>query len=390
VTERPATDEPWITVIGDRMEGFEPQDAIGPAVEHSAARLGVSPLDTERLRLRSLADTDFDHLEALDNDPEVMQFITGGRPRSRAETVRRMERSRGHRWIAVAKPDDDFVGWFSLRPSAESTDDRELGYRLRRSAWGRGLASEGARMLVDLAFAELGAERVWAQTMTANLRSRRVMDRCGLRYSHTFHAGWGDGPIDGGEQGDVVYELTRPQWEVRRHRVRPSIRASRPEDRPALQDIEVRAGEQFRTVGLGSVADHDPFTPDELDAYADAGHSWVAVDATDVPVGYVLVDDIDGNAHIEQVSVAPEHQGEGIGRALVDQVADWAIEQGRRALTLTTFADVPWNRPLYEHLGFRVLAEHETGPQLDAIRTVEASHGLDPSTRVCMRLDLND
>jgi ribosomal protein S18 acetylase RimI-like enzyme len=105
-------------------------------------------------------------------------------------------------------------------------------------------------------------------------------------------------------------------------------------------------------------------------------------------VGYVLVDLVDGNAHIEQISVRPECQGAGIGRALVDQVRAWAAESGRSAITLTTFAEVSWNRPLYEHLGFDVVAEDDLGPELRAVRDAEAAHGLDPATRVCMRLDL--
>jgi hypothetical protein len=77
-----------------------------------------------------------------------------------------------------------------------------------------------------------------------------------------------------------------------------------------------------------------------------------------------------------------------VGRALLGRVAAWAADAGRPAVRLTTFAEVPWNRPLYEHLGFRVLAEDEIGPELRALRATEAAHGLDPATRVCMRLDL--
>jgi GNAT superfamily N-acetyltransferase len=141
-------------------------------------------------------------------------------------------------------------------------------------------------------------------------------------------------------------------------------------------------------VGLDDVADDAPASVEVMADYATAGRSWVAVDEADMPVGYVLVDLVDGNAHIEQISVRPECQGAGIGRALVDQVRAWAAESGRSAVTLTTFAEVSWNRPLYEHLGFDVVAEDDLGPELRAVRDAEAAHGLDPATRVCMRLDL--
>ena len=162
------------------------------------------------------------------------------------------------------------------------------------------------------------------------------------------------------------------------------IRPTRAEDGGALIEIERAAGERFRDIGMPEIADDDPGSLDELAAYASHGRSWAAVDDAGSPVGYVLVDLIDGNAHIEQISVAPAAQGNGIGRALIDHVAAWAREHGVPALTLTTFRDVPWNAPLYEHLGFRVLAESELGPELRALRTTEAAHGLDPATRACM------
>jgi GNAT superfamily N-acetyltransferase len=167
-----------------------------------------------------------------------------------------------------------------------------------------------------------------------------------------------------------------------------TVRASRREDGPAIQEIERLAGERFRAVGLDAVADDEPASVDELAECAAQGRGWVAVDAGDQPVGYVLVDEVDGNAHVEQLSVRPDHQGLGVGRALLDRVRAWAIENGRSAISLTSFAEVPWNRPLYEHLGFRVLVEAEIGPELRAVRETETAHGLDPTTRVCMRLEV--
>jgi GNAT superfamily N-acetyltransferase len=167
-----------------------------------------------------------------------------------------------------------------------------------------------------------------------------------------------------------------------------AIRDSRPGDSLALQQIERVAGLRFREVGLGSVADAEPASIEELTAYALAGRSWAAVDQEDNPVGYVIVDVVDGNAHIEQISVRPDRQGTGIGRALVDRVRTWATDGGRSAVTLTTFARVPWNAPLYAHLGFVILREDEIRAELRAVRDAETRHGLDPSLRVCMRLEL--
>ena len=96
-----------------------------------------------------------------------------------------------------------------MKPAGERV--YELGYRLRRQHWSQGFATEGSRLLIDLAFTELDAERVCANTMTVNERSRRVMEKCGLRYARTYHLDW-DEPIEGAELGDVEYELVREDY----------------------------------------------------------------------------------------------------------------------------------------------------------------------------------
>lgn len=166
------------------------------------------------------------------------------------------------------------------------------------------------------------------------------------------------------------------------------IRSARREDASTLQEIERLAGERFREVGLAEVAEDAPPSVEELAVYGDEGRAWVAVDHADTPLGYVLVDVVDGCAHIEQVSVRPDRQGAGVGRALVERVGAWAADGGLPAVTLTTFTDVPWNAPYYARLGFGVLRDDEIGPELRGVRDAETAHGLDPARRVCMRLDL--
>ena len=166
-----------------------------------------------------------------------------------------------------------------------------------------------------------------------------------------------------------------------------AIRAATAEDGEALRAVERAAGEAFRGVGMDEIADDEPMPAEQLAAYAADGRSWVAVGPAGV-AGYVVVDVVDGNAHVEQISVHPEHQGQGVGRALLEQVQAWAGERALAAVTLTTFRDVPWNAPLYRHLGFVDLEPPEVGPELAALVAVEAAHGLDPVTRTCMRLEL--
>ncbi|MFG3496911.1 GNAT family N-acetyltransferase [Streptomyces sp. NPDC047928] len=177
-------------------------------------------LQTPRLTLRPFHEADLDEVVALDNDPEVMRYLNGGRPTSCDEVrTRTLPRLLGHGfWVAEAAGDGAWLGWFQLEPQAAPGDDPhtvELGYRLHRRAWGRGYATEGSRALIDKAFEELGVRRVTATTMTVNTGSRRVMEKSGLRYVRTFFEEWPE-TIEGSEQGDVEYALTREEWQAGR------------------------------------------------------------------------------------------------------------------------------------------------------------------------------
>jgi RimJ/RimL family protein N-acetyltransferase len=164
-------------------------------------------IQTERLLMVPAGDGDIDRLVLMDADPTVMQFINGGVPSTRRDVAERLRTADGWLFVAVERSTDEFVGWFSIRPTSPS--ERELGYRLRRARWGQGLATEGALAVIRTAFADASVDRVWAQTMTVNAASRRVMERCGLTFVRTFFDEWPGGPINGSEHGDVEYELRR-------------------------------------------------------------------------------------------------------------------------------------------------------------------------------------
>jgi GNAT superfamily N-acetyltransferase len=166
------------------------------------------------------------------------------------------------------------------------------------------------------------------------------------------------------------------------------IRTATVDELPALQDIERAAGRCFAEVGMSEIADDEPFSLDELARYQRAGRVWVAVHDTGRPVAYLIADLVDGNIHIEQVSVHPDSARRGVGRSLLEHVAGWAAADGVPALTLTTFEQVPWNAPYYARCGFFRLSDSELTPQLRAIRQREAEYGRDRWPRVCMRLNL--
>ena len=165
----------------------------------------------------------------------------------------------------------------------------------------------------------------------------------------------------------------------------PPIRPPRRDELEALVAIEREAGALFTTVGMPEIAYDDPGTVPELEPFRAGGHAWVAVDAGDRPVAYLITAIVDGCAHVEQVSVAPAHARRGLGAALIDHLAAVAATEGRPAVTLTTFRDVPWNAPYYERLGFRVIAPADQGAQLAALVGEEAERIRGDAPRVAMR-----
>ena len=179
-------------------------------------------METERLRLRRFTADDVGLLVDLDSDPEVMRFLTGQpTPRKEIENVVLPEILKVYddhpelgTFAAEQKVDGAFIGWFGLQPTA-TPKTVDVGYRLKRTAWGKGYATEGTRALIDKAFAELGMERVVADTMAVNHRSRAVMRRSGLRFARLYHEHFDD-PLPGTEFGEVEYAVDRRTWEAGR------------------------------------------------------------------------------------------------------------------------------------------------------------------------------
>ncbi|MDD7938886.1 GNAT family N-acetyltransferase [Actinomycetospora lutea] len=167
-----------------------------------------------------------------------------------------------------------------------------------------------------------------------------------------------------------------------------TIRAARADEFAALRAIEDAAGEPFRDIGMDAVADDAPPSSVVLAGAAERGGLWVAADGDDRPVAYLMDDVVDGEAHLDQVSVHPTHARRGIGARLVEHLVDRTRAAGRPAVTLTTYVDVPWNGPYYARLGFRTLADDELGPGLRAVRRAETARGLDRWPRAAMRRDL--
>ncbi len=166
------------------------------------------------------------------------------------------------------------------------------------------------------------------------------------------------------------------------------VRSATSDDLHVLAAVEVAAGERFRELGLDAIADDPGPTVAELAPHLDDGTLWVAELDGEV-VGYATASVVDGEGHLDQVSVVPDAGGMGLGRRLITEVQTWARVQGLPSVTLTTFRDVAWNGPYYERFGYQTLADDNLGPELAAIRQAEVHAGLDVLPRVAMRLVLS-
>ena len=163
------------------------------------------------------------------------------------------------------------------------------------------------------------------------------------------------------------------------------VRLARDADVPFLAPLERAAAGRFATIGLGAIARGRPTDAAEYRAAIAAGRLWVVEQGEGTVVGLAIADRLDGEGYLAEIAVDPEHAGRRLAARMIDAVAAWAAGQGCRRLFLTTFREVPWNRPYYERLGFTVVDEVAVGPELRAKRERERARGVDRhGPRVCM------
>jgi RimJ/RimL family protein N-acetyltransferase len=189
-------------------------------------------LRTARLSLRPITEDDAALLFELDSDPEVMRWLSGG-PGTPLEKIESDILPRflgypalapwGGAWMAFERHGGEFAGWFSLRPSEDTGQGPELGYRLRRPMWGHGLATEGSSELLRYAFERHCVERVFATTYEFNTGSRRVLEKLGMRHVRSYRledeetapATFAAEATETWDGDEVEYEITRSEWETR-------------------------------------------------------------------------------------------------------------------------------------------------------------------------------
>jgi len=149
----------------------------------------VRVLNTQRLRLRRFAECDFENLCAQDGDPQVMKYVTNGKPRSPDQIAKWLKKViAGYNeenglgfWAAELKSNGQFIGSFGLG-QLPGKSEIEVGFRILARYWGNGFATEGCREVLRYAFDDLGLSRVVAIVELDNTASKKVLEKSGLKY----------------------------------------------------------------------------------------------------------------------------------------------------------------------------------------------------------------
>ncbi len=176
--------------------------------------------ETERLRLRQWQESDFESFAALNADPLVMEYfpepLSNQASNDMADKIRSliMERGWGF-WAVEVKEGESFIGFCGLHIPTVTLPFSpcvEIGWRLSSAHWGKGYASEAACGALNVAFKQLELPEIVSFTTVGNRRSRRVMERIGMKHSCEFeHPGLPEGSL---LRPHVLYRLLREQWDA--------------------------------------------------------------------------------------------------------------------------------------------------------------------------------
>ena len=171
-------------------------------------------VETPRLLLRPIQNTDAKGIFELDSDPEVHRYL-GNRP------IQSMKEAEGivayiqeqyetygfGRWAVIDKATNEFAGWSGLKYETKVRKDmdyNDLGYRLKRSFWGLGIATETALEALKFGFQTLGLDEIYAGADVNNIGSNKVLQKVGLKHLETFE-------YDGSPHH--WYMIDRTMWE---------------------------------------------------------------------------------------------------------------------------------------------------------------------------------
>lgn len=166
-----------------------------------------------------------------------------------------------------------------------------------------------------------------------------------------------------------------------------SIRPAREQDLALVPALERAATQRFLDTEYAILAQDEGYDEDIYRDWFERGAILVAERDSEL-VGFATAEEVDGQGFYALLCVHPAHANRGLGRALTQAIKAWSIARGYTTLTMTTFPNIPWNAPIFERMGFRVMGEAELTPGLLALRREEVESGLAPEERVFMTITL--
>jgi len=177
---------------------------------------------TERLALRRWRESDLEPFFRINSDSRVMEFLPETLTREKSDELARRIASHFEKHgfglcAAELRTNKKFIGYVGLAvPSFETrfTPCVEIGWRLDANCWARGLATEAARRIVRYAFGPLGLKELVSFTSPANVRSRRVMEKTGMRRDPADDFDHPNLPAGNPLRRQVLYRLSRVDWEA--------------------------------------------------------------------------------------------------------------------------------------------------------------------------------
>ena len=289
---------------------------------------------TERLVLRPWKESDAESLYKYAQDPAIGP-IAGWPPHTSVEdslNIIRTVFAAPETYAVVLKETGEPVGSVGIMfgeglHSAEMQENEaEIGYWIGKPYWGQGLIPEAVRCLLKRCFENLGLVAVWCGYYDGNIKSQRVMEKCGFRFHHTE-----EGKIS--PLGDVRTEhfmrITKKEWETNQVRILPVT------------------GEKKRYLPLLLLGDEQESM---IDRYLERGEMFVMLNRAIPSSVAVVTDEGNGILELKNLAVHPLFQRKGYGREMISYIREYY--KGRFHTLLAGTGDSGQTISFYKHCGF--------------------------------------
>ena len=295
----------------------------------------ANQLTTSRLLLRPWRESDAEALYRYAKDPAIGP-VAGWRPHASVadslEIIRTVFAA-PETYAVVLKATDEPVGSVGimfgdgLHSAKMQVGEAEIGYWIGVPYWGQGLIPEAVRCLLRRCFEDLGMTAVWCVYYDGNVKSRRVMEKCGFRFHHTEEGK--TSPL-----GDVRTEhfmrMTKEEWEANQVRILPVIT-----DKKRYLPLLLLGDEQESMI----------------DRYLERGEMFVMQNQAATPVAIAVVtDEGDGVLELKNLAVHPLFQRKGYGKRMIAYVCEHY--KGRFHTLLAGTGDSRQTLSFYKNYGF--------------------------------------